>query len=41
VSAAPGIRTVLDLPVPTAKGIFAVTLGVNTNGEKTSESENH
>lgn len=26
VAAAPGIRTVLDLPVPTAKGIFATTL---------------
>ncbi len=31
VASAPGIRTVLDLPVPTAKGIFAVTLNDNTN----------
>lgn len=36
VAAAPGIRTVLDLPVPTAKGIFATTLNTNTN-----ESGNH
>lgn len=27
VAAAPGIRTAMDLPVPTAKGIFATTLG--------------
>lgn len=39
VAAAPGIRTVLDLPVPTAKGIFATTLNDNTNGD--NERENH
>ncbi len=41
VASAPGIRTVLDLPVPTAKGIFAATLGDNTNGDNTNESESH
>ncbi|WP_435768562.1 NAD(P)H-dependent amine dehydrogenase family protein [Nocardioides sp. SYSU DS0651] len=32
VAAAPGIRTTLDLPFNTAKGVFATTLGRRANG---------